>query len=67
MQISYDSKSDLLYIRLETDMQEITNKRITEDVVFDIGNDDKIIGIEIMEASKNVNLEKLMPVEFEKL
>jgi len=67
MQISYDSKSDLLYIRLETDIQEITNKRITEDVVFDIGNNDKIIGIEIMDASKNVNLEKQMPVEFEKI
>jgi uncharacterized protein YuzE len=32
--------------------------------VLDIGKDNKIIGIEIMDASKHVNLEKLMPVEF---
>ena len=67
MQISYDSKTDLLYIRLESDEQEITNKRITEDIVLDIGSNDKIIGIEIMDASKNINLEKLMPVEFERI
>jgi uncharacterized protein YuzE len=32
--------------------------------VLDIGKDDKIVGIEIMDASKHINLEKLMPIEF---
>ena len=35
-----------------------------DDVVLDLGEDDKIVGIEIMDASKHVNLEQLMPVEF---
>lgn len=64
MQIHYNSKTDLLYLRLESDNQEVINKRVTEDVVLDIGKDDKIVGIEIMDASKHVNLERLMPVEF---
>jgi uncharacterized protein YuzE len=64
MQIHYDSKTDLLYLGLESASQEVINKRVTEDIVLDIGTDDKIVGIEIMEASKYVNLEKLMPVEF---
>ncbi|MCW3074708.1 MAG: hypothetical protein JWP69_1777 [Flaviaesturariibacter sp.] len=64
MQIHYDSNTDLLYLRLQTGTQEVVNKRISEDIVLDIGNDDKIVGIEIMDASKHVNLEKLMPVEF---
>lgn len=64
MQIQYNSKTDLLYLRLESEKQEVINKRITEDIVLDIGKDDKIIGIEILDASKHINLEKLMPVEF---
>lgn len=64
MQIYYDSNTDLLYIRLEPETQEVINRRVSEDIVLDIGKDEKIIGIEILDASKHVNLEKLMPVEF---
>lgn len=64
MTIHYDSKIDLLYLRLESSAQEVTNKRVTDDIVLDIGADEKIIGIEIMDASKHVNLEKLMPITY---
>lgn len=64
MTIHYDSKIDLLYLRLELKKQQVTNKRVMDDVVLDLGEDDKIVGIEIMDASKHVNLEQLMPVEF---
>ena len=66
MIIHYDSKTDLLYLRIASEEQEVTNKRITEDIVLDLGSDDKIVGIEIMEASKHVNLAKLMPIEYAK-
>lgn len=65
MNISYNDKTDLLYIRLDDKKQEIINQRISEDVVLDIGEDDKIVGIEILDASKHVSLEKLMPVNYE--
>ncbi|MBD0285157.1 MAG: DUF2283 domain-containing protein [Bacteroidota bacterium] len=64
MQIHYDSKIDLLYFRLEPTKQKVTNIQVTEDIIFDIGEGDKIIGIEILDASKHVNLEILMPVEY---
>ena len=64
MQIYYDSKTDLLYLRLEPEKQEVVNRRIADDITLDIGKDDKIIGIEILDASKHVNLEKIIPVEF---
>ena len=67
MTIHYDSKTDLLYLRIATGQQEIVNKRITENIVLDMGNDDKIVGIEIMDASKHVDLDKLMPVEYQKI
>jgi uncharacterized protein YuzE len=65
MQILYNSKTDLLYLRIDDQNQEVTNKRISEDIVLDIGKNDKIIGIEILDASKHLNLEKLFPVKYE--
>lgn len=64
MQIQYDTKKDLLYIRLDERNQEVVNKRPSEDIVLDIGAGDKIVGIEIMDASKHVDLETLLPVKY---
>ncbi len=64
MNISYDDKTDLLYIRLDKRKQDLVNRRIGEDVVLDIGQDDKIVGIEILNASQQVNLKDLLPVEY---
>ncbi|MCW3105647.1 MAG: hypothetical protein JWQ09_153 [Segetibacter sp.] len=66
MQITYDSKFDLLYLRLEPAKQKVTNIQVAEDIVFDMGEGDKIVGIEILDASKHVNLQSLMPIDFEK-
>jgi uncharacterized protein YuzE len=65
MNILYNDKIDLLYIRLDDRRQETMNRRITEDVVLDLGEGDRIIGIEIMNASVHVNLEQLLPVKYE--
>ncbi|MEO6637948.1 MAG: DUF2283 domain-containing protein [Ginsengibacter sp.] len=64
MNIQYDSKSDLLYLRFDLLPATVINKRVSDDIVLDIGPDEKIIGIEIMDASKNINLDKILPVEF---
>jgi uncharacterized protein YuzE len=44
----------------------VINIPVTDDIIFDIGADDKIVGIEILDASKHVNLETLLPVEYSK-
>ena len=66
MTIHYNSTTDLLYLRLEQETQEVINKRVTEDIVLDLGKDNKIVGIEIIDASLHVNLEKLMPIKYTK-
>ena len=63
MQIHYDAATDLLYLRFDDRRQEVVNKRVSEDVVLDIGENDKIVGIEILDASTHLNLDKLLPVE----
>jgi uncharacterized protein YuzE len=65
MQILYNTTTDLLYIRLDDQKQPVINRRLAEDIVLDVGEDDKIIGIEILDASKRVNLTKLLPVQYE--
>ncbi len=65
MKITYDDKTDLLYIRLDESKQNVINKRVTDDVVLDIGNDDRIVGIEIIEASLHVDLSKILTIPHE--
>lgn len=65
MEIFYNPKTDLLYLRLDDQEHQLMNKRISEDIVIDVGEGDKIVGIEIMDASKHLNLEKLFPVKYE--
>jgi len=65
MNILYNDKTDLLYIRLDDTKQDVINRRVTEDIVLDIGENDRIIGIEILDASKHVSLERLLPVKYQ--
>ena len=65
MNIFYNDKKDLLYIRFDDNKQDVINKRISENIVLDIGKDEKVIGIEILDASKNVNLNQLLPIKYE--
>ncbi len=65
MRVHYDDTRDLLYLRLDDRKHDVVNRRISEDVVLDIGEDDRIIGIEILDASRHVTLEKLFPVEYQ--
>lgn len=64
MQVYYNSKTDLLYLRLDERKQQVVNKQLNDDIVLDLGEDDRIIGIEIVDASKRLNLSQLLPVNY---
>ncbi len=64
MQITYDVSKDLLYIRLDDCIQQVINRRVSENVVLDVGEGERIVGIEILDASKSLVLERLLPVRF---
>ncbi len=67
MQITYNVKTDLLYLRLDERKQKVLNRRLSDDVVLDIGEGDRIIGIEIIDASRHVDMQRLMPVKYEQV
>ena len=64
MHVFYNDKTDLLYIRFDNRKQDVINRRVSDDVVLDMGESEKIISIEILDASKHINLERLLPVEY---
>jgi len=65
MNIVYNDKTDLLYIRFDDRKQDVINRRVSNDIVLDIGENDRIVGIEILDASKHVTLDRLLPVKYE--
>lgn len=65
MQLFYDAKNDLLYLRFDDRKQSVINRRIADEIVLDIGEGDKIVGIEIWDASRHLNLEQLLPVKYQ--
>jgi len=64
MNVTYNDKTDLLYIRLDERGQQVVNRRVSDEVVIDMGEDDRIVGIEILDASRRVRLEALLPVNY---
>lgn len=64
VKIVYDDKTDLLYWRLDDRTQELENRRVSEYIVLDLGESGKIVGIEILDASEHLELDRLLPVEY---
>ncbi|MBI5306402.1 DUF2283 domain-containing protein [Candidatus Wolfebacteria bacterium] len=53
MKITYDPKIDAMYIKFQ-DGVFVSNKEAEEGIIFDIGKNNAILGIEILEASQRL-------------
>lgn len=60
MKISYDSEIDAVYIRLIEGQHECRTLRLNDEVALNIGADEKLVGIEILDA-KEVLVEGKLP------
>ncbi len=63
MKISYDSKVDAMYIRFKSGKYSRT-KKITDDVMVDLAANGDILGLEILDAKKQVGEIKPNAIEF---
>ncbi len=59
MKITYDKKTDAMYIKLNDKATYHNTRKITEDVLIDYAKDGKVVGVEVLEASKNAILPHL--------
>ena len=65
MWIRYNAEADIRTIRLDANESQFRNETYSDEffeVIFDVDGDDRIAGIDILDASKRVNLGALLPL-----
>jgi len=67
MKISYDPEIDTLYMRLIEGKHECRSLRVNEEIALNIGEGEKLVGIEILDAKEVVGSGKLAEVALENL
>jgi len=61
MKIYYNPKHDLMHLVFR-ESGKVRNERYNEDIVFDVDNNGKVVGMEILDATDYLNLEDLLSV-----
>ena len=67
MKISYDSEIDAVYIRLIEGKHECRTVRLNDEVALNIGADEKLVGIEILDAREVLAAGKTLNLSVENL
>ncbi len=68
MKIKYDPEVDAAYISFKKAPLEVTTIRLSEDIAIDLGTNEEIVGIEILDASEHIGIKKENPeIELENL
>jgi uncharacterized protein YuzE len=64
MKLRYDAEVDALYIYFKYFKQEpieVTTIRLNEDVAVDLGPREEVVGIEVLDASEHLNIDRNAP------
>ena len=68
MKIKYDPEVDAAYISFKKGPVQVTTIRLSEDVAVDLGPNEEIVGIEILDASEQLGFQKEKPtIELENI
>jgi uncharacterized protein YuzE len=67
MKISYDPEVDALYIRFVEGKRECRTVRLNEEVALNIGEDEQLVGIEVLDAKEVLGAGKVPAVALEGL
>jgi uncharacterized protein YuzE len=67
MKITYDKDADALYIRLIDGEHECRVVRLTDDIALDFASGERLVGIEVLSASRLFKEPGLPAIELENL
>ena len=67
MKITYDKEVDAMYIALEEGKHQVRTVRISQDIALDFAKGEKLVGIEILDASKVIGKGNLPSVILENI
>ena len=61
MRITYDSKADAVYIYLSENADHFETRQVDPDINLDFDTSGRLRGVEVLDASKRLNLDQLLP------
>lgn len=64
MELSYDSKFNIAYIRLRDKVEEVETIKISDEMNIDISPDGKVYGIELLNAGDQLGMLDGKPFTF---
>ncbi|XSG86420.1 MAG: DUF2283 domain-containing protein [Methylohalobius sp. ZOD2] len=67
MKISYDPEIDALYIRLVGGARQCKTIRLTDEIALNIGENEELVGIEILDAKETLGEGKVPSVVLENI
>ena len=67
MKITYDQEVDALYIRLLEGDYQCRTLLLSDTVALNIGPGEQLVGIEILDARKNLHLDERPEIDLENL
>lgn len=66
MRITYDKEADAVYIYI-LEKTKISESKGDWPISFDLSNDGKLISIEILQASRVINIDNIKKIKFGKI
>ena len=61
MKMHYDPEVDALYISFKKGPTQVTTIHLTEDIAVDLGPGEEIAGIEVLDASFHLGIDRSQP------
>ena len=61
MKVRYDPEVDALYISFKKGPTQVTTIRLSEDVAIDLGPGEELSGIEVLDASLHLGIDRSRP------
>jgi uncharacterized protein YuzE len=61
MKLRYDAEVDALYISFKQEPTQVTTIYLNEDVAVDLGPGEEVVGIEVLDASEHLNIDRKAP------
>ena len=64
MELRYDSKYNVAYIRLRENKEQVNTIKVSDELLIDIASDGKIYGIELLNAKEQLGMLEGKPFTF---
>ena len=61
--VTYDRQADAVYIKLIPGRHRVVTVNVDDDIALNMDEQDRLVGIEVLDASKRLDLRHLLPVD----